>query len=362
MPHREFDRQSAVRRFMNQKFSRDNELQAIVENAAKICHAKIALITLIDDDTQHVIFKNDCNFDQTKRIDAFCNYVVETNESFHVENALLDARFASNPLVTGDPHIRFYAGTPLKTPDGYTIGSLCVIDAVPRLLTENQTTTLSILANQVVYLMNLDVSIRMVKDLYAEVQKSEIELKSFFESSIDHHLLLGKNFEVLAFNKSWASHVQNTYGIQMERGKNMIGYINQDHLRDFYKDYTTALNGTAVFDERNLKQGHRDSWRLVKFEPAFNADGGIIGVSVNVSDVNKRVQQEETVKLQNKQLYEIAMMQSHEMRRPVASILGLMDIIRANNYMADKEELLMLEKAVKELDSKIREVVNASAI
>jgi PAS domain S-box-containing protein len=360
MPHREFDRQSAVSRFMNQKFSRDHELQQIVETAAKICNTSTALITLIDVDTQHVIFKNGFKFDKTKRIEAFCNYVVETNACIHVTDALLDARFALDPLVTGDPHIRFYAGAPLKTPDGYTIGSLCVLDEVPRLLSEHQSETLSILANQVVYLMNLDASMRIVKDLYTEVKKSEIELRSFFESSIDHHLLLGKNFEVLAFNKSWEMHVHNAYGIQMERGKNMIGYVNQDHLRDFYKDYTTALSGTAVFDERNLKQGTIDSWRLVKFEPAFNTQGEIIGVSVNVSDVNKRVQQEETVKLQNKQLYEIAMMQSHEMRRPVASILGLMELIKANDYTADKQELLMLEQAVKELDSKIRDVVNAT--
>lgn len=360
MPHREFDRLLAVNKFLNQTFTKEKELQEIVEVACKICSTSSALLTLVGNNTQHIIFKNNFKFDTTDRGDAFCNYIVESKQPLLVQDALLDQRFADNPLVTGDPYIRFYAGTPLESSDGHTLGSLCVIDYTPSYLTDNQLKVLRILAKQAVHLMNFETGIQIVRNLYVEVKKSEIELRSFFESSIDHHLLLGKNFEVLAFNKSYENHVKSTYRLQMERGVNMVEYINPKHLCEFYKDYIKALNGTAVFDERNLQQADGDSWRIVKFEPAFDVDGEIIGVSVNVSDVNKRVQNEQIVKLQNKQLQEIAMMQSHELRRPVASILGLMSLIKASDYKAEREDLQMLEMAVAELDLKIRDIVSAA--
>jgi len=360
MPHREFNRQLAVNKFLNQSFGKEQELQEVVEIACRICGTSSALLTLVDHNTQHIIFKNNFKLNSTDRGDAFCNYIVETRQPLLVQDALLDHRFANNPLVIGDPYIRFYAGIPLESSDGHTLGSLCVIDGTPGQLSEDQLDILKVLAKQAVHLMNFDTGMQIIKNLYVDAKKSEIELRSFFESSIDHHLLLGKNFEVLAFNKSYESHVKNTYGLQMERGSNMIEYIKAAHLHDFYKDYNRALNGTAVFDERNLQQADGDSWRIVKFEPAFDVDGEIIGVSVNVSDVNTRVQNEQIVKLQNQQLQEIAMMQSHELRRPVASILGLMSLFKASDYKAEKEDLQMLERAVAELDLKIRDIVTTA--
>jgi PAS domain S-box-containing protein len=102
----------------------------------------------------------------------------------------------------------------------------------------------------------------------------------------------------------------------MEKGKVMFDYVNPEHLRDFYRDYSTALKGTAVYNERNLRQQGKDRWHVVKFEPAFNPDGEIIGVSVNVSDVDTKVDHQNTVKSQNEQLDEIAFIQTHEFRRP----------------------------------------------
>lgn len=68
------------------------------------------------------------------------------------------------------------------------------------------------------------------------MKRTEIELRSFFESSIDHNLLLARKFEILAFNKSWESHVLNAYGLQMERGKDMAVYVRPDNLEKFHHD------------------------------------------------------------------------------------------------------------------------------
>lgn len=357
MPQKELKRLKIVHRFLKLEFSKENELQEIVTLAAKICGTPTAFITMIDGDTQVIRFKQDFNFETTSRKDAFCNHVIDQGEMMIIPDTLLDKRFAHNPLVADDPHIRFYAGAPLTSQDGYHLGSLCVIGYAPQTLTENQQEILKFLAKQAMQLMDFDQSLSLLKDLYIEAKRAEIEIRSFFESTIDHHLLLGRNFEVLAFNKAWEKHVQNAYGLQMEKGKPMIDYVHHDNLNIFYKDYITALNGTAVYDERNLPQKGKDHWRMVKFEPAFNPSGEIIGVCVNTADVNKKVEHATTVKVQSQQLQEIAFIQSHELRKPVASIIGLMDLIGMDDRTVYTEEWLMLDKAVKELDDKIKMIV-----
>lgn len=357
MPYRELERLKAVKRFLNLEFSKEKELQEIIRLAAAICGTPTALLTLIDQDTQHIKFSQAFDFETTSRKDAFCNYVIEQGEVMVVPDASKDSRFTNNPLVNNDSSIRFYAGAPLVTTDGYNLGSLCVIDQIPGQITEDQQLMLTALAKQAIQLMDFDESLNLLKEQCIEAKRSEIELRSFFESSMDHYLLLGKNFEILAFNKAWETHGRNTYERQMKKGESMVDYIHHDNLRLFYKDYQTALNGTAVYDERNLGQD-RENWRIVKFEPAFNTEGEIIGVSVNTADVNKRIQQENTVKEQIAQLNEIAFIQSHELRKPVASILGLMYLIKMDGRNEGMEEWMMLEKAVEELDDKIRMIVS----
>ena len=118
--------------------------------AARVCVAPIALLTLIDEERQWVKARVGLEITETPRDIAFCNYAIQQAGLFVVPDALADPRFANNPLVTEGPRIRFYAGSPLITPDGQALGTLCVIDRVPRQLPQDQATALTALSRQVV--------------------------------------------------------------------------------------------------------------------------------------------------------------------------------------------------------------------
>jgi GAF domain-containing protein len=127
----------------------------LTELAARICEAPIALISLVDEKRQWFKAKVGLSVNETSRDVSFCTHAINQTDLFIVPDATADARFANNPLVTSDPKIRFYAGAPLITPDGYALGSLCVIDKVSRELRHEQKQALRILARHVVSQLEL---------------------------------------------------------------------------------------------------------------------------------------------------------------------------------------------------------------
>ena len=127
----------------------------LTELAAGICEAPIALISLVDEKRQWFKSKFGTTLNETSRDVSFCAHAIQQPDLFIVPDTTQDARFAQNPLVTSDPKIRFYAGAPLITPDGYALGTLCVIDKVPRELRAEQKQAMRILARHVVSQLEL---------------------------------------------------------------------------------------------------------------------------------------------------------------------------------------------------------------
>ncbi len=121
----------------------------LTQLAATALDTPIALVSLIDGERQWFKSRVGLTVRETARELAFCAHAIESDDVLEVPDASADARFATNPLVTGTPHIRFYAGAPLKTIDGYRVGTLCVIDQVPRRLSQGQRDLLAGLARQV---------------------------------------------------------------------------------------------------------------------------------------------------------------------------------------------------------------------
>jgi anti-sigma regulatory factor (Ser/Thr protein kinase) len=147
----------------------------------------MALITLVDEHRQWFKARVGVPVSETSRAISFCAHAIQQRDLFVVPDAREDARFRDNPQVTGDPHIRFYAGAPLVTPDGHALGTLCVVDRTPRTLTAEQLQALEALRRQVEAQLELRLNLIDLERALAEREAAEAEQAKLFAELKDAH-------------------------------------------------------------------------------------------------------------------------------------------------------------------------------
>lgn len=189
VPNNEAARLEALHRYGILDTQAEEAFDDLTALAAYICQTPIALISLIDKDRQWFKSKLGVTISETSRDIAFCAQAILQPDLFVVPDALADARFASNPLVTVEPKVRFYAGVPLTTQDDFALGTLCVLDRVPRDLTREQSEALRDLGSQVIVQMELRRNSRELARAIEELRQAEAALRekeSALRDFLDH--------------------------------------------------------------------------------------------------------------------------------------------------------------------------------
>ncbi|WP_405202225.1 ATP-binding protein [Dokdonia sp. LLG6352-1] len=204
----------------------EDDFDYITKLAAYICKTPVALVTLVDEDRQWFKSKVGMALCETSRESSFCAHAILTpDEILEIPDATKDIRFIDNPLTKMDDPVIFYAGVPLRTTDGMTMGSLCVIDHKPNKLSNEQRTALITLAKQVERLFELRLVNNQLEQTKASLTKHNTLLKDF-AGTVSHDLKMPLANLILT-----SDILKKKYTASLdESGVNYLGYLKKSSL------------------------------------------------------------------------------------------------------------------------------------
>ena len=272
----------------------------ITKLAAQLFDTPMATVSLVDRERQW--FKSKFGLDgcQTPRDQAFCDHAIRlpAHEIMVVENATLDPRFADNPLVTGDPNVRFYAGAVLTTPDGYNLGTLCVIDDKPRPpITEAQKTQLRVLASAVLA--------QLEKTRYERRLQEESRLLQMTEviSGVGHW-----RADLLTGTIQWSAEVYKIYGLSpaafTPTSDNWLDLYPPEDRAGAREAFARAMKGGGLVEHqiRLLRADGQVRHGLSRATCEYDDAGRVVAIFGVLEDVTSRNAAFEAVRRSEEQL------------------------------------------------------------
>jgi two-component system, sensor histidine kinase and response regulator len=287
-PKNELERLSALHRYNILDTPPEEAFDRVTELAARLFSVPIVAVSLSDRNRQWFKSCRGLGIREMDRDLAFCAYTTSSTEILIIPDTQLDPRFVDNPFVVEEPKIRFYAGAPLLTKDGYHLGTLCIADHKPRSLSSEEQKNLEDLAAVVMY----QIEQRTVLDQMARTEqafkRSEANLKAIFDNSSQSFILIDREHKIQAFNKVANKRAKLVYNKKLQEGDSIYNFVTDSDLDDFNRDFDSALNGDSVKLEREISSSSGETyWFEFDYSPVFE-ERKIIGVCLSVLSINDR--------------------------------------------------------------------------
>ncbi len=350
LPADERERLEALRELEMLDTQPDQALDEITALATQVCGTPIALVSLIDAQRQWFKSKVGVGITEAPRDIAFCAHaILEPDTVMVVEDTLLDHRFDDNPLVQGDPHIRFYAGAPLVTSDGYALGTLCALDHQPRMLSAQQRESLRLLARHTSRLLEQGRLVnRRAAQLNATLAWNRDKLETLMAVTLH-----GLDLVSFVDTRYIYRYVNETYLDYWQRrredieGRTVAQLVGREVFEKRLKPLLDrALAGETVgYDATFDYPGRGSRHARVDYLPARSVDGLVFGVVVRAQDVQQHMQRENDLqssltRLQEKTVAQQRMIQilSHDLREPLNTIVGFSSLLAENDPELSAEE------------------------
>jgi PAS domain S-box-containing protein len=288
LPENEAARLESLHRYAILDTLPEQEFDDLSRLAALICGTPIALVSLVDANRQWFKAKVGIEDTETPRDIAFCAHAIQHSGVMVVPDALADERFRSNPLVTGNPNVRFYAGAPLRTPEGYALGTLCVIDRVPRELSADQLEALKALSRLVVNELELRRSVGDLSKAVRERRIVEDELDQLFNLSSDLFCIAGFDGYFKRLNPAW----EQTLGISREEllSRPYVEFIHPDDREITRKEAQKIVGGEVTFSFENRFRRGDDTYIWLLWNATPNSDQGLIFAAARDITLRKRAE------------------------------------------------------------------------